>query len=235
MISALVVPLLINIYKKRCHKNKERVTMSYHDLQSRCIAFAGMCQAAYLVDKLSTTGSTGDQSAFEASLHSIMRTESDSPLDIFGGYSSLNVGFNSMLEQLGNKDKKRNMQITKYLIGIIILEKKLSKKPGTLNLLSERINQVKRQLAHFEIDDSNVLNNFDSIYRDLISTLGPKIQVNGNPSILQQEHTQHKIRALLLAGVRAAVLWRQIGGKRRQLLLSRKAMVHQIKQNLHRV
>ena len=103
--------------------------MSYHDLQSRCIAFAGMCQAAYLVDKLSTTGSTGNQSAFEASLHSIMRTESDSPLDIFGGYSSLNVGFNSMLEQLGNKDKKRNMQITKYLIGMIILEKKLSKNP----------------------------------------------------------------------------------------------------------
>ncbi|MEH6454630.1 MAG: DUF489 family protein, partial [Psychromonas sp.] len=45
----------------------------------------------------------------------------------------------------------------------------------------------------------------------------------------------HKIRALLLAGVRAAVLWRQIGGKRRQLIFSRKAMLHQTKQNLQRV
>ena len=209
--------------------------MSYHDLQSRCIAFAGMCQAAYLVDKLSTTGSTSDQSAFKASLHSIMRTESDSPLDIFGGYSSLNVGFNSMLEQLGNKDKKRNMQITKYLIGIIILEKKLSKKPGTLNLLSERINQVKRQLAHFEINDNTVLSNLDSIYKELISPVGPKIQVNGNPACLQQEQTQHKIRALLLAGVRATVLWRQLGGRRTQLILSRKAMIHQVNQDLHRI
>jgi len=209
--------------------------MSYHDLQSRCIAFAGMCQAAYLVDKLSTTGSTGNQSAFEASLHSIMRTESDSPLDIFGGYSSLNVGFNSMLEQLGNKDKKRNMQITKYLIGMIILEKKLSKNPGTLNLLSERINQVQRQLAHFEINDNAILSNLDSIYKELISPLGPRIQVNGNPTCLQQEQTQHKIRALLLAGVRATVLWRQLGGKRTQLILSRKAMIHQVNQDLHRI
>ena len=65
--------------------------------------------------------------------------------------------------------------------------------------------------------------------------MGPKIQVNGNPTCLQQTQTQHKIRALLLAGVRATVLWRQIGGKRRQLMFSRKAMIHQAIQDLHRI
>ena len=127
------------------------------------------------------------------------------------------------------------MQVTKYVIGMLALEKKLTTNGSALNMLGERINQVQRQLAHFEIDDNSVLSNLNAIYKDLISNLGPKIQVNGNPSYLQQEHTQHKIRALLLAGVRAAVLWRQIGGKRRQLLFSRKAMIHQAKQNLHRV
>jgi len=209
--------------------------MSYHNLESRSIAFAAMCQAAYLVDKIANKGVCPDAVAFNASLRSIVRTDSASPLDIFGGHESLKVGYKSVIEQLDNINGSRNIQITKYVAGLMALERKLSANAGSLNLLGERINQVNRQLAHFEIDDSNVLNNFDSIYRDLISTLGPKIQVNGNPSLLQQEHTQHKIRALLLAGVRAAVLWRQIGGKRRQLLLSRKAMVHQIKQNLHRV
>ena len=209
--------------------------MSFHNLQSRCIAFAAMCQAAYLVDKLSTTGSCPDTAAFDASLHSIMRTESDSPLAIFDGYPSLNVGFKSMLEQLENSNNTRNMQITKYVIGMIALEKKLSRNAGALNLLGERINQVQRQLAHFEIDDSSVLSNLDAIYKELISPLGPRIQVNGSPSCLQQTQTQHKIRALLLAGVRAAVLWRQIGGKRRQLVFSRKAMIHQTKQNLHHI
>ena len=209
--------------------------MSFHNLQSRCIAFAAMCQAAYLVDKIATTGLCPDAAAFDASLRSIMRTESDPPLAIFGGYPSLNVGFKSMLGQLENSNNARNMQITKYVIGMIALEKKLSSNAGTLNLLGERINQVQRQLAHFEIDDSSVLSNLDSIYKELISTLGPKIQVNGSPSCLQQTQTQHKIRALLLAGVRATVLWRQIGGKRRQLVFSRKAMIHQARQNLHHI
>ena len=209
--------------------------MSFHNLQSRCIAFAAMCQAAYLVDKLSTTGLCPDAAAFNASLHSIMRTESDSPLAIFDGYPSLNVGFQSMIEQLDNSNSARNIQITKYIIGMIALEKKLSRNTNALNLLGERINQVQRQLAHFEIDDNSVLSNLDAIYKELISPLGPRIQVNGSPSCLQQTQTQHKIRALLLAGVRAAVLWRQLGGKRRHLVFSRKAMIHQAKQNLHHI
>jgi len=209
--------------------------MSFNNIESRSIAFAAICQAAYLVDKIASKGICPDAVAFNASLKSIIRVESASPLEIFGGYESLEVGFKSMLEQLDNASNSRNMQVTKYIIGMIALEKKLSSNSGNLNLLGERINQVQRQLAHFEIDDSSVLANLDSIYKDMISTLGPKIQVNGNPACLQQEQTQHKIRALLLAGVRAAVLWRQIGGKRRQLIFSRKAMLHQTKQNLHRV
>ncbi|WP_028864451.1 high frequency lysogenization protein HflD [Psychromonas aquimarina] len=209
--------------------------MPYHNLQSRSLAFAAICQAAYLVDKIANKGLCPDAAAFNASLHSIMRTSGDSPLDIFGGYESLQVGFKSMIEQLDNAGNNRNMQVTKYVIGMIALEKKLSRSSGALNMLGERINQVQRQLAHFDINDDSVLSNLDSIYKDIISNLGPKIQVNGNPASLQQVQTQHKIRALLLAGVRAAVLWRQIGGKRRQLVFSRRAMIHQTKQNLQRV
>jgi len=208
--------------------------MSFHTLESRSIAFAAMCQAAYLVDKVSSKGICPDAIAFNTSLKSIVRTESAAPLEIFGGHESLKLGYNTVIAQLDNVNGSRNIQVTKYVAGMIALERKLTANSGTLNLLGERINQVNRQLAHFEIDDSSVLSNFDSIYRDLISNLGPKIQVNGNPTYLQQEHTQHKIRALLLAGVRAAVLWRQVGGQRRQLFLSRRAIVQQTKQNLQR-
>ena len=208
--------------------------MSFHTLESRSIAFAAMCQAAYLVDKIASKGICPDAVAFNASLHSIVRTESAAPLEIYGGHESLKLGYKTAIAQLENINGSRSIQITKYVAGLIALERKLSANSGTLNILGERINQVHRQLAHFEIDDDSVLSNFDSIYRDLISNLGPKIQVNGTPSYLQQAHTQHKIRALLLAGVRAAVLWRQVGGQRRQLLLSRKALTHQTKQNLQR-
>ncbi|AGH81906.1 lysogenization regulator [Psychromonas sp. CNPT3] len=209
--------------------------MSYHDLPSRCIAFAAMCQAAYLVDKLACTGNVSNLNAFDASLLSILRVDSNSPLDVFGGYSSLEVGLKSMQDQLNGSTKGRNMQVTKYIIGMLALEKKLTEDPSVGAQLGARINQIQHQLADANIDDDNILNNLNLIYKDLISDLGPKIQVNGSPSCLQQERTQHKIRALLLAGVRAAVLWRQIGGKRRQLIFSRKAMLHQTEQNLRRI
>ncbi|WP_094752330.1 high frequency lysogenization protein HflD [Psychromonas sp. CD1] len=209
--------------------------MSYHDLPSRCIAFAAMCQAAYQVDKLACTGNVPNLKAFETSLLSIMRVDSDSPLDVFGGYSGLEIGFKSMQSQLNGNNQGRNMQVTKYIIGMLALEKKLTQDQTVCAQLGERINQVQHQLAHANIDDDLILSNLNLIYKDLISDLGPKIQVNGNPACLQQERTQHKIRALLLAGVRAAVLWRQIGGQRRQLLFSRKVILQQIEQNLRRI
>ena len=46
----------------------------------------------------------------------------------------------------------------------------------------------------------------DAIYVDVISPLGPRIQVTGSPAVLQSPQVQAKVRATLLAGIRAAVL-----------------------------
>jgi high frequency lysogenization protein len=45
--------------------------------------------------------------------------------------------------------------------------------------------------------------------------------VTGNPTYLQNTATADKVRALLLAGIRAAILWRQVGGQRWHLLFKR--------------
>ncbi|MCW9047867.1 MAG: DUF489 family protein, partial [Gammaproteobacteria bacterium] len=42
---------------------------------------------------------------------------------------------------------------------------------------------------------------------------------------LSQTNNANKVRALLFAAVRSAVLWRQCGGSRWQLLLSRKKYI----------
>jgi high frequency lysogenization protein len=55
--------------------------------------------------------------------------------------------------------------------------------PSLLKSLAERLNQVQRQIAHFHISDLPVLKNLDSIYKEIISDLGPKIQVNGTPAL----------------------------------------------------
>ena len=68
-----------------------------------------------------------------------------------------------------------------------------------------------------------------------MSPLGARIQVTGEPIILKQKNNQHTIRALLLSGIRAAVLWRQVGGKRRNILFSRKKIVDTAKQLLQTI
>ena len=80
-----------------------------------------------------------------------------------------------------------------------------------------------------------MLSNLASVYADVISPIARKIQVAGDPTILKRPDNQHRVRALLLAGVRAAVLWRQLGGKRRHILFSRPQILASAEQTLNNI
>jgi high frequency lysogenization protein len=49
--------------------------------------------------------------------------------------------------------------------------------------------------------------------------------VAGEQNYLQKTETAARVRTLLLAGIRAAVLWRQLGGSKWKLLFARKKYV----------
>jgi high frequency lysogenization protein len=65
------------------------------------------------------------------------------------------------------------------------------------------------------------------LYSDTISMLSPRIVVNGKPQYLKNERTVDWVRTLLLAGLRSAVLWRQLGGGRFELMFGRKKIVRE--------
>jgi len=205
-----------------------------HSLENRVIAFAGICQAAKLVQDVART-STCDEAALSTSLNSILITNPEQTVDVFGSLPQLKLGLSVMNTQLSQKQEKRNAEITRYLVSLLALERRLSKRPDLLNMMCERISQLERQLQHFKLLDAQVLGGIADIYSDIISPLGPRIQVAGNVNYLQQSIVQHKVRALLLAGIRACVLWRQLGGQRRQLLFSRKKYLEQTLQLLHTI
>ncbi len=96
-----------------------------------------------------------------------------------------------------------------------------------MSQLGDRIQMVQRQTEHYDLFEEQMISNVASIYLDVISPIGPRIQVTGTPTVLQQTSNQHKVRALLLSGIRSAVLWRQVGGRRRHLIFGRKKMVEQ--------
>lgn len=192
-----------------------------HTLNEQTVTFAAICQIASAVQKISRTGEF-DNASLEQLLSGITVTSPENTLAVYGGdVANLKHGLTVMIDHLGDQNKQKDPELTRYIVSLLNLERRLSKSSRQLQSLGERINQAKRQQEHYDITSETMLNSFASIYSDLISPLGARIQVAGEPAILKQEINQHKIRALLLAGIRSAVLWRQVGGKRRHFLFAR--------------
>lgn len=195
----------------------------------RQLALAGVCQAAALVQSVARTGSA-DADAIEASISSILVTSPENPQQVYGSLPNLKIGFVTLLAQLDGESRHKDAEITRYVASMLSLERKLSKHSNALNDLGDRISHVQRQLAHVDFEHSQIMSSLASVYTDVVSPLAPKIQIAGNQQFLSLETNQHKVRALLLAGVRSAVLWRQMGGKRRQILFNKSQIVKAAKQ-----
>jgi len=200
-------------------------------MKDQTITLAAIFQAAYLVQQVSRTGQI-DEAALEVLLNSITVTSPENTLAVYGGeLVNIKHGLELLISHLGDSSnnhansKVKDPELTRYIISLVNLERKLTKQPKQLAQLGERIDDSKRQLEHYSITSETLISSFASIYSEIISPLGARIQVTGEPSMLKQTANQHKIRALLLAGIRSAVLWRQVGGKRRNILFSRSKII----------
>ena len=94
--------------------------------------------------------------------------------------------------------------------------------------LADGIDRAKQQAEVFSTTHENVLANLAGLYSDTISTLSPRIMVQGEQVYLNDTLNVNKIRALLLSAIRSAVLWRQKGGTRLQIMFSRKKYLQEI-------
>lgn len=206
-------------------------------LHHQVIALAAVAQAATLIDKLARTG-YDDKENFRTLVYGLLETNPPSTPAVYVDVQHLRLGLETLNYLLRQGDSKPNSnqnysEIMRYCLSILHLERKLSTQSGMLATIGKRLEQVKQQVAHFRPADEpgqlhsglcheNVLANIASIYTDTLSTLRFRVQVNGNPTYLQQELMIHKIRTLLLCGIRAAVLWKQVGGNRFAILMKRK-------------
>jgi len=196
-----------------------------NSINEQTLTLAAVCQVAYWVQKISRSGKV-DEDELALLLNSVMNTSPDNTMAVYGGeISHLRTGLTTLINHLGNKSTSKDPEITRYVVSLLGLERRLSKHNDKMNALGERITQSQRQLAHYEITSETLISSLAAIYSDLISPLGAPIQVAGEPAILKQTVNQHRIRALLLAGIRSSVLWRQVGGKRRSILFSRSKIV----------
>lgn len=210
-----------------------------HSLRDRIIALSGIFQATRLVQQVARTGMC-EQAPYEASVKSIFAIDSTTAEAVYDDAMNVAHGTRALIAQLGgsqasnnasnsdsnnnanNTTKARDIEITKYAIAVMVLERKLIKRGDLLNTIVAGIDNAKSQLTHYPMTHDNVIANLANVYTETVSTLKPRIIVNGENNHISNTSNANKIRTLLLAAIRAAVLWRQCGGTRWQLLLNRK-------------
>jgi high frequency lysogenization protein len=175
-----------------------------------------------LVHQLSTQGKS-DTDALTATLNSLFVENPETTEAIFGGFAGLTLGMRTLKTQMNGSapNEQRNMQLTQYVIGMIALENKLSKQPELVDRLFKKLSVPESQRKHFGLLHDNTLAGIALIYTDVVSQLHPKIMVRGSHGYLSQPAIANRIRAVLLAGIRSAFLWKQVGGSRWQLLFKR--------------
>lgn len=212
----------------------------------QAIALAAMCQAATLVDQIATRGMI-PQNSFESSLYSIFVTDPKRTEDIYGGVHdlphNLSLGLKTLSDLIEKRRGDQNRNLINYVLSMMTLQAKLASNKEMLDTLGRRIVQIRQQAQYFNGQDgdaldnpavfthTNVVANIASLYQETISTFSFRINVGGDPRHLQNADNAAKIRALLLAGIRAAMLWHQVGGRRWQLLFFK----HRVRPSLQRL
>ena len=203
-------------------------------LRPRTLALAGLFQAARLAQDLARRGQT-DNAAFAASLQSILRLDAPSTEDVFGGPAGVTLGLTLLRDQLKAPADAAAVEMLRYVVALLLLERRLSTRPDMLQRMGEEIKQIESRMQFFAAQDNAATNSahprrvekLAELYSQTISTLTPRIMVSGEHGHLNNPATAAGVRAALLAGIRAAVLWRQLGGRRWQLLFTRRSIAHQ--------
>jgi high frequency lysogenization protein len=197
------------------------VSKNWTDLS---IALAGLFQATGLVEQLAKTGYVPSD-AYRTSIESLFELNPENTLAVYGNnIANLHFGLSLLRDilQPGKEGQQRHADALRYSLGILHLQKKLSGRKDMLGVIGSRLKTAAQQAEHFSSTHDNVIANLGGLYTETISTFRFRIQVSGDYNYLQQQRIAHQVRALLLSGIRAATLWRQLGGNRWQLLFNRK-------------
>ncbi|WP_025474407.1 high frequency lysogenization protein HflD, partial [Yersinia pestis] len=165
---------------------------NYYDIT---LALAGICQSARLVQQLAHEGQC-DNDALNTVLRGLLQTNPSSTLAVYGDTEQvLKMGLETLQSVLNANRQGEAAELTRYTLSLMVLERKLSASKSAMNTLGERISQLDRQLAHFDLESETMMSSLASIYVDVVSPLGPRIQVTGSPAILQSPLVQAKVRA----------------------------------------
>lgn len=195
-------------------------------MKDRTLALSGLFQATELVRQAACHGTWSGYAA-TACLQSLFILEAESTGEIYGGTQRVKLGVETLLAIL--QGESRHADSLRYAVGLLQVEKKFRRSAALQQEVGRRLEeiaQVGEGLEQHERDDLQA-GQVSALYSETISHVSPRIVVNGKPQYLQNPRTVNWIRTLLLAGLRSATLWHQLGGGRFELMFGRKTLIRE--------
>ncbi|MEJ7746191.1 MAG: high frequency lysogenization protein HflD [Luteimonas sp.] len=191
-------------------------------LRDRMLALAGLLQALKQVRQIADTGQA-DAAILKTALDSVFHVDAASPEAVYGNVDALRPGLRLLREYFDNAAV--DPLLPKLALAVLQLERRFVRESGSVDQVQAGIAALMPSAERLESTHPDVLSALGSLYADSISHLRPKIMVQGNPHYLGQANVVAEIRAVLLAALRSAVLWRQLGGSFWDFLLRKREMI----------
>lgn len=189
------------------------------------IAFAGMLQASELVRQIATSGNCSQQAA-RASLDSIFNIDPESTESVYGELNGVRLGLRIMVELFSARNNPDSLVSLNYALGLAKLGNRIRRDRKRQEALGREIGLV--ESAWRDTDDpldESVTSQLGDAYQRHVSSLDFRLAISGKPEYLKQDDKVALVRALLLAGIRSAFLWHQVGGRQWRLIFQRRKML----------
>jgi len=196
--------------------------MKLHKPEERALALAGLAQSCYLVAGIARTG-MASQDNLAGCLESIFVTNPNETMDVYNGGSGVRTGLRLVSEILGELKISEHSETVHYVMGVLSLEQRLRQTPTLMRALGAGISAIQEHLHvnKVTLTDEDIISRLSRLYEETAGTVQPRIRIQGQQKHLANTMNTSRIRALLLAAIRSAVLWHQLDGRRSQWLLGR--------------
>lgn len=190
-------------------------------IDDRVLALAGLLQALAQVRRIADTGQS-ESRPLQAALDSVFRIDAATTEAVYGDADSVRSGLRLLRDYLanGNKDEA----LGKLALAVLQLERRFVRNNETVSKVQAGLRDLQAGASTLGSTHQDVTEGLAKLYADTLSTLRPRVMVQGNPHYLGQAGVVAEIRALLLAALRSAVLWRQMGGSLWDFVFARRSM-----------
>ena len=200
------------------------------NIDDRVLALAGVLQALGQVRRIADTGQS-EAAPVDIALGSVLRLDADTAEAVYGDAQGLRKGLGLLRDHLANNP--RDETLGKLALAVLHLERRFSRDHAMASTVGAGIASAAELAGDGGPSHPDVIGKLAELYAETISQLSPRIMVQGNPHYLGQAGVVAEIRALLLAALRSAVLWRHSGGSLWDFVFRRRDMAAAIDARLN--